>query len=231
MKFLKIIFLVASLALLTACANISTVKSSKKTFENKTVVLIPTGPVKFESLSSVGASFGLIGVLIDNVVAANTRNQALRQLDESIGNGAALDIAKNTIESNSQKLGHIKKFIAMNPTMKNVEFIDWFNSDERKDLLKMETRPGDIAIDFGFQDLYLNNYIAGTYAEGAFGIRVIDLSTGKIIARARTHGAGVFGGVKLNVAKDDPKYPDELKSALTSLITKLTNEAIDKIAE
>jgi hypothetical protein len=173
MRQLKTLFTLCVIFLLAACANTTTLKASKESLDGKKVIFVPTGAVKVEGLSNtIGSQFGLLGMLIENAATEGSRNQAASQVNSILGGGEAFAIAKKSIQANSRKLGNISQIESVPHTLASAEFTSWFNSDDRIDIKNTSQMQGDMAIDFGFQGLNINNYLAGTYAEGTLGVRV-----------------------------------------------------------
>jgi len=213
---------------LVGCANTSTVKSEQSLFEGKTVAIVPTGKLQVESVSNaLGGTFGLIGLLVEQAVTDTSRKQEVSKIENSVNPFKAADVV---ITKNIDKFGKIKSHKTTERQLPLEEFTNWFNSDKRNDLNVILNGNADLLIDYGFQGINTTTYMIGTYAEGSFGMRVVDASTGKILARVRTFAAGT-SGIKLNVNKDSPEYSAELASAFNSLVEKLTKEAIDKITK
>ncbi len=217
---------------LTGCANTSTVKSEAEIFTNKTVAIAPTGQVRIEGLSNtVGSAFGALGVLVEHALTEKSRADTNAQINQLLGQDALFKIAEDEVNKNILKFGKIKGQSSEQRTLPNEDFNKWFNPDQRTDVSSFSGKSPDLIIDFGFQGLNITNYMAGSFAEGTFGLRVVDAKTGKVIARARTFGAGVFGGVKIMADRNTPDYFPKAQIAFDSLIKKLTLEAIDKITK
>jgi hypothetical protein len=213
---------------LVGCANTSTIKSEQSLFEGKTVVIVPTGKLQVESVSNaLGGTFGLIGLLVEQAVTDTSRKKEVSIIEDSVNPFKTADVI---INKNIGKFGKIKSQNTIERQLPFDEFTNWFNGDKRNDIAAIRNSNPDIIIDYGFQGINTTTYMIGTYAEGSFGMRVVDASNGKILARVRTFAAGT-SGIKLNVGKDSPEYPAELVSAFNSLVEKLTMEAIDKITK
>jgi hypothetical protein len=217
---------------LTGCANTSTVKSEAGFFDNKTVAIAPTGQVRIEGLSNtVGSAFGALGVLVEHALTEKSRADTNTQINQLLGQDFLFKIAQDEVNKNIQKFGQIKGQSLEQRTLVNEDFNKWFNPDQRSEISSLMAKNPDLIIDFGFQGLNITNYMAGSFAEGTFGLRVIDAKTGKVVARARTFGVGVFGGVKIMADRNTSEYFPKAQIAFDSLIKKLTLEAIDKITK
>jgi hypothetical protein len=140
-------------------------------------------------------------------------------------------MAQVEIGKNMSKFGSVKNHVVLPRTLVNEEFTKWFNPESRSDIVNSGADSPDLLVDFGFQGLNVTKYLAGTYAEGTFGLRVVDAKSGKVIARARTFGVGAFGGVKINTNGDASNFSRESQIAFETLIKKLVVEAIDKVTK
>lgn len=225
------VFLIFLAFILAGCANTSTVKSSSNQFDGKDVIFVPTGSLKVEGVfTGIGPAFGLLGILIEQAATESSRAKAAEQVKESFGIDSTFDSAGKILQSSTQRFGAIKKYSITKRTLLDQEFSLWFNSDSRSDYALVANN-SDIIIDFGFQDLTITSWLSRSYAGGTFGLRVIDSKTGKVLARARTYATGASTGEMIAVAKDHPTYNQELNSAFTNLVNKITKEAIAKVTE
>jgi hypothetical protein len=226
------LLLLTVVALIGGCANTSTLKLNGGQLNGKSVLLVPTGNVKLESQSNtVGPSFGLLGALIEAAVTQNSNAEAAKNLNSVMGGDFVLAIAQEGISAHLNKLGQPAIIKTSKKTLGNEEFTKWFNSDTRINTDLESAEKTDIIIDFGFQGLNVTTYLAGTFAEGTIGVRVIDANSKKVIARARTYGVGAFGGEKILASKGDENYDKAVVTAFDKLIRKLSLEAVNKISE
>jgi hypothetical protein len=231
-RFIKTLLYAALVVTLIGCANTSTVRSNASVFDDKTVGIAPTGQVKIEGMSNtVGSAFGALGVLIEHALTEKSRMETDARINQTLTEDSLFQMAQVEIRKNLPKFGNMKNHVLLPRTLANEDFARWFNPDSRSDVMNLSDTSADIFIDFGFQGLNITNYMAGTYAEGTFGLRVVDAKSGKVIARVRTFGVGAFGGVKLSVDRDSPDFSRESKIAFEALIKKLVLEAIDKITK
>jgi hypothetical protein len=231
-KFTKILSQAVLALTLFGCANGSTVRSDTSVFNNKSVGIAPTGHVRIEGMSNtVGSAFGALGVLVEHALTEKSRSETDTQFNQMLTEDSLFQMAQAEIGKNMFKFGSVKNHVSLPRTLVNEEFTKWFNPESRSDVVNSGDNNADLLIDFGFQGLNVTKYLAGTYAEGTFGLRVVDAKSGKVIARARTFGVGAFGGVKINTNGDSANFSRESQIAFETLIKKLVVEAIDKVTK
>ena len=153
-----------------------------------------------------------------------------RTLSRAIGGDFLFLAAQDAIKSNINSLGKPKSIHLANRTLIQQDVAVWFNPETRTDLVRSQDLPADIAVDFGFQGLGVSSYLAGTYAEGVFVLRVIDVRTGKVVARARTQGLGRYGGERIRQDETHTEYEAAARQAFDRLVRKLAAEAVAKIS-
>lgn len=232
MKVKTLGYFFAVMLAMSGCANVSTMKINSSQIEGRNVAIIPTGAAKIEGLSStVGGAFGALGVLIEHAATEASRAKSANQVAEAFTIDDAFSVATNQISKNGIRLGAVKRFVVLQRSLPSEEFTSWYNSDQRSDSRQYGSTGAEFVIDVGFQSLTINSYLAGRYAEAALGVRVIEVSSGKVVGRARTFGVGAFGGEKIEVDSTDPQYGRAVAASFTKIIQRLTDEAITKIAE
>ena len=221
-----------SLILISGCANTSTIKADAVRIKDKPLLIVPTGATKITGLSSSGGgAFGLLGVLIEHAATSDSRAKAESVANQAFPTSSINDVTNEAISQNI-RLRAISSQVTFNvATLTKTEFVDWFNSDQRMDIQNISNPTQAFILDYGFQGISVTSSFGRRAAEGAFGIRIIEPTTGKVIARARVFAVGSQGGELINGEFSDensPEYKAAIADAFKRLIRKLVVEALTK---
>jgi len=231
MKIVRTAIALGFAFVLVGCAGVPTVTPPKNYLEGQEIALVPTGNLRLNVASStVGSAFGMIGALVEMAITEKSRADSVQQVSRAIGGDFLFLAAQDTVKSNINSLGKPRSIHLASRTLIQQDVAAWFNPETRTDLVRSQELPADIAVDFGFQGLGVSSYLAGTYAEGVFVLRVIDLRTGKVVARARTQGVGQYGGERIRQDKSHADYEAAARQAFDRLVRKLATEAVAKIS-
>lgn len=219
--------------LLCGCANTSTIRADVSRINGTKVYLIPTGIVKIGCLrDTIGAGFGAIGSLVEHAASADQRNKVATRVATFLTPDTILKLASDEVEYDLRSRTAPYAIIDLPTNEPQAPFNEWFNPDTLTLVPAVAKTSKSIVIDYGFGFLAIHKYILGTYAEGAFGIRIIDPLSGHVVARARTFVVGyIAGGEKISedvFDLDAPGYNEVIEAAFGKLIKRLVNEAIDK---
>lgn len=222
-----------SLILISGCANTSTIKADVVSIKDKPLLIVPTGATKITGLSSSGGSaFGLLGLLIEHVATSESRDKAESVANQAFATSSINNLTNDVISLNIRSRAISSQVNFNAATLSKTEFVDWFNSDQRIDIQNISNPTKAFILDYGFQDISITNRFGRRAAEGAFGIRILDPNSGRVIARARVFAIGSQGGELINGEFSDEnsaEYKAAIADVFNRLIRKLVVEALTKV--
>jgi len=210
--------------------------------ESKSFLIVPTGDVIVGTNATYYTSSSITGAVSALILNAS---EASKQEKYSKQRGVAYSIYKSGAIQNQIQEVLKKRLSAMNdgknsisisePTNKTVAFNDWYETLTRTDIDRLDNSNKDLIIDYGIESIKLySNMTGNTYVEGSLGFRVIDPSSGLVLARAKVQSMNFLDVVRVKVEldgveEDSVNYIEAVKKAYAELFILLSNRAIEQM--
>lgn len=219
----NIINILLAALVLSGCATIKPV--SKQAIENKTFVLVPTGQINYEVVSTRGgAVFGLIGAFIEAAVTQSSSYTTMEKLRTAVPPEFLLQIATNQIEVDLKKYGNYQLIVAKQHTLKDTPYSIWSKNTKREDLKGNPEINGDIILDVGVTDVTLVKNLFRTTANLWVSLRMVNRETGEVHGEVRD--LFMSEGINLDFDEDSPAYASQMKGAFELLVRDSVNKSL-----
>ena len=229
---LKLFLILISTTLgLTGCATISS-PINNAALDDATIVLVPTGKVQLSGISSrLGGSFGIIGALIEATVTKNEMEGKSDAISEAITDKIIFDVVGNELQKGLLLSAKPKQVVQEARTLPNAESSEWFKPEFRQYAPTTTVSGRVLILDYGVSGVSINQTLLyGAYLTISMQMRLIDPTTGKVIARA----AEITRPGEEKITADrkevgDVVYAREVSEATKRLLAKLTQSVVKRL--
>lgn len=225
----KLTVLISVFLFLTGCANISK-PVDKNVTATKSITIVPTGKIIYETSSNRGgASFGLLGALVEHAVTKDGNMNSTKVLEKEIPQEEIFNIATDEFKKNLSNSKQSQIINIANRVLANSPSQDWYKNEHREHLTKNPNLQTDLALEISLPRIGISKEFGGYYATGFMNARVIDLKNGSLIGSASAFNVGMTSGIPVNSDESKSDYSQAIKRAFITLVKSLSDQVYKKL--